>query len=447
MNSPIWMPQPGPQLFAFRSICDITLFGGSRGGGKSDCSIGRQIDGALRYGSAWNGLYLRKNYKHFAELRRRWDELISAGLPATRVGGDSQSNHIRFTNGAHILLTAIEQEEQLEFFQGQQFTEISIEEGCQFPFFDVMVEKLKGCLRSPHGVPCRIFVTANPGGPGHNQVKMRFRLGKNGLPAGSVMRTPEGETSVFIPSSVDDNLILCNSDPKYVSRLKSIKDPKLRKMWLEGDWDVVSGGFFVDVFDPALHVLNRFVIPRHWDRVVGFDWGTAKPFSVGWYAISGGEFIPELGRELPRGALIRYREWYGCVKDASNRGLKYDSTTVAKKIIEIEKKYGEEDLLFDRIADPAIFREHDGPSISEKMAYEGVVFRTADNKRISGWDEVRTRLLGSVIVKDEYDIPELVPISDPMLYVTDNCVNFIRTIPVLSLNAIVTGKQIGRAHV
>jgi len=423
LDKTLLLPQPGPQTLAATCPFDIMLFGGARGGGKSDCAIGRQINGALTYGTHWNGLFIRKNFKHFAELRRRWDELIAAGLPAQRTGGDVQTNTIKFANGAKVLLTAVEREDQLEFFQGQQFTEISIEEGCQFPFFDVMVEKLRGCMRSPAGVPCRMFITANPGGPGHNQVKKLFKIGS--VAPGTVLvgkvELPDGrvdyERRIFIPSRVTDNKILCNNDPKYVARLMSIRDPKLRAAWLEGDWEVVAGGFFDHVWDNQRHVLRRFDIPAHWDRIIGFDWGSAKPFSVGWYAISTGEFVPELGYSLPRGAIVRYREWYGCVKDMSNVGLRLDSRSIARKILEINDKF-EPSQLFDCIADPHIFKQEDGPSVFEKMADIGVVFRKGDSRRPSGWDECTARLVG----RD----------GRPMFYVTENCENFVKTIPVLS---------------
>ena len=417
-GKPLWLPQPGPQVMAATCPVDIVLFGGSRGGGKTDCALGRQINGALRYARDWNGLFLRKNFKHFAELRRRVDGLILNGLPAVRIGADGQTNSLRFSNGAQILFTAIEREDQLDMFQGQQITEISIEEGCQFPFFDMMIEKLRGCMRSPAGVPCRIFVTANPGGPGHNLVKTFFKMGKDGVPPGVVSTSEEGESRVFIPSSVEDNVILCTQDPKYVGRLRSIKDPKLRAAWLFGDWDVVAGGFFDDVWDNTRHILPRFQIPEHWPRMIGLDWGTAKPFSVGWYTISGGEFLPEIGRMIPRGAVIRYREWYGCQKDQPNIGLRLDSKAVAQKILKINKKLDPNVYNFDIIADPAMFKEDDGPSIAEKMILEGLYVRRGDNRRVTGWDEIRSRLKG----QDGY----------PMFYITSNCEHFVRTFPVLA---------------
>lgn len=385
----------------------------------SDCALGRQIIGAMQYGHSWNGLFLRKNFKHFNELRRRIDELIRKGLPAIRVGGDQQTNTIKFDNGARILLTAIEREEQLEFFQGQSITEVSVEEGTQFGFLNIMIDKLKACMRSPHGVSCHMFITCNPGGPGHNVIKSRFvdhdRSGGKILNDGNM-------TSVFIPSRVDDNLALCENDPQYVNTLKSIRDPQLRRAWLEGDWDVVMGGFFDDVWSEHSHVLPKFKIPKHWTRLCGLDWGTAKPFSVGWFAVSSGEVIPELGYALPRGAIVHYREWYGCKKDEPNVGIRLNSSQVAEGIKDIEFKYGEENVLIDRIADPAIFKEDDGPSIGEKFAEHNVVFRKGDNRRVNGWDNMRTMIAGK-----EMDDGKVTP----MFYVTENCEAFRRLLPIM----------------
>ena len=436
----VWTPQPGPQVFATVCPARMILFGGARGGGKTDCAIGRQIYGAIEHGYKWNGLFVRKSYKYFAELRRRINELIRFGLPAELKGGPSGTNYLRFHNGAQVMLTVVESIDKAEFFQGQQFTEISIEEACQFSFIDMLIEKLKGSMRSPHGLTCRMFLTANPGGPGHNQVKARFM--PIGTRPGQVMLDSSGMSSVFIPSRVDDNKILCQNDPEYVALLKSIKDPMLRKAWLEGDWDVVLGGFFSDVWNKFLHVVPYFRPPDHWPRIVGMDWGSSTPFSIGWYAVSDGQTtISECAnRTFPKGSLIRFYEWYGCPKGEANVGLKMTSSAVAQRILELEDR---KRLLgvggFDRVADPSIFGEKDGPSIAEKMSAEGVVWRRAENKRISGWDQVRARLRGRLLerqtefVKLPDGTEEELVLSEkwePTLYVTENCPQIIRTLPI-----------------
>ena len=385
----------------------------------TDCAIGKQIIGAQAYGQNWNGLFLRKNFKHFNDLRRRVDGLLLDGLPAVRVGGDHQTNTIKFKNGAQVMLTAIERPEQLDFFQGQSYCLVCIEEACQFPFISEMIDKLKGCLRSAAGVTCQMFLTGNPGGPGHGQIKSRF-ISPHPL-GGSYIRDGE-DSAIFIPSNVADNVILCDNDPKYVGRLRSIKDESLRKAWLEGDWNVVLGGFFDDVWKPREQVLPRFKPPRHWPRMCGLDWGSAKPFSVGWYAIADGEKVQALGYALPRGAVVRYDEWYGCLKNEPNVGMRLSSKQVAEGIKEREVKRGEENMIFDRIADTSIFDEDDGPSIGERFANEGVVWRKSDKRRIPGWENMRSMMFGHKDDRGEVR---------PMFYVTENCRHFIEIVPTL----------------
>lgn len=440
----IWAPQAGPQLMATLCPVRMILFGGSRGGGKTDCAIGKQIYGALRWGHDWNGLFIRKSYKYFADIRRRLSQLIRLGLPAELVGPQQGTNYLRFQNGASITLTVVESIEKAEFFQGQSFTMVSIEEACQFSYIDMMIEMLKGCLRSAAGVPTSMFLTANPGGPGHSQVKSRF-MPKGSRP-GQVMRDSSGMDMVFIPSRVEDNLILCENDPDYVNLLRSIKDPALRRAWLEGDWDVVLGGFFGDVWNPFKHVVSSFKPPMHWPRIVGMDWGSATPFSIGWYAVADGETsVPLAGnpRVFPKGALIRFHEWYGCPKNVqtgkieANVGIRMQSPDVALRMVDMEGRLPwlmGRAIQMDRIADPSIFAEKDGPSIAEKFSDNGIVWRRGENKRISGWDSVRNLLYGRALSQEWGEDAEgnrilLSEEREPLLYFTDNCEHMIRTLP------------------
>ena len=300
---------------------------------------------------------------------------------------------------------------------------ICIEEACQFSFVDEMIDKLKGCLRSAAGVPCQMFLTGNPGGPGHSQIKNRFI---NPSPGGGVPIMDGEDTAMFIPSNVVDNVILCKNDPKYVGRLRSIKDESLRKAWLEGDWNVVLGGFFDDVWDQHKNVLSRFKPPKHWPRLCGMDWGTARPFSVGWFAVADGERVPGVDVVIPRGAIVMYDEWYGCTKGEINTGLRLTSSQVAAGILERERARGEDLLIFDRVADTSIFDEDDGPSIGERFAQAGVVWRKSDKRRIPGWENMRDMLRG--VAEEDAEGRQS---YTPMFYVTDNCRYMIDLLPTM----------------
>jgi hypothetical protein len=79
------------------------------------------------------------------------------------------------------------------------------------------------------------------------------------------------------------------------------------------------------------------------------------------------------------------------------------------------------------VADPSIFIKAGGPSIYDQMR-EGArdaggmfTFSKADNNRIAGWQKMRGMLKNSLA-----DVPE-----SPGLWVFENCIDWIRTVPVL----------------
>lgn len=273
-------------------------------------------------------------------------------------------------------------------------------------------DMLRACLRWAAGdVPKkRIRATGNPGGPGHHAVYQRFI---EPAPLGCVpIDDPDtGMTRMFIRSRVEDNRILLARDPQYISRLKGVGSPELVRAWLEGDWSAIAGAYFPEFSDS--HILKPFLIPKHWTRFRSFDWGSARPFSCGFWAVSDqtdgkGNAIP-----IPKGALVRYREWYGCEPTKANTGLKMRVEDVAAGIV--ARSAGEEYAY--SVADPAIFKEDGGPSIAETMRLHGVSFKPADNTRITGWQQLRARLIG----EDD----------KPLIYFFENCRDSIRTLPTL----------------
>jgi hypothetical protein len=204
-------------------------------------------------------------------------------------------------------------------------------------------------------------------------------------------------------------MLLLRNDPTYVLRLRQSGSEALVKAWLEGNWDIVDGAFF-DEFNEAIHVQPASLINSATPQTIrfrSFDWGSARPFSVGWYAICDGLW-PEVD-PFPSGAIFKYREWYGA--KGPNEGLKMTADDVARKLLEMEKG---ERIRF-AVADPSIFIRNGGPSIAESMYRCN--WRRADNKREPGWEAVRQRLVG-------FD-------GKPMLYFSDSCEDTIRTLPVL----------------
>ena len=123
---------------------------------------------------------------------------------------------------------------------------------------------------------------------------------------------------MFIPARLADNPKLAQNDPLYVSRLRQSGSGQLVRAWLDGDWNIIEGAFF-DKWS-ARNIVRPFAIPALWTRLRSFDWGYAAPFSVGWWAVASDPYDAGGERPIPRGALVRYREWYGS-NGRPNEGL------------------------------------------------------------------------------------------------------------------------------
>jgi hypothetical protein len=382
----IWQPQPGPQALAIGApFIDELLFGGARGGGKSDYLLGDFLQD-IELGAIWRGIIFRKSYPELEELLVRAKEIY---LPLGAVYKVSEKTFY-FPTGATLKFRHIETESDADLYQGHQYTWIGWDELGNWPNLNAY-KKLKACLRSAHGVPNkRIRASANPGGVGHHAVKNYFidhaPLGMELIQ--SIDEDGYVRTRMFIPSRVYDNQILLQNDPGYIAGLREIGSPELVKAWLEGDWNVITGAYFPE-FTTQRHVLEPFPIPQHWLRFRSMDWGSSSPFAVLWHAVSDGYMAPN-GLYIPTGAIITYREWYGCVPGKVNEGIRWAANRVGRRIAEIERNekvsYG--------VIDPSAFKWDGGPSHAERLAGEGAHFRKADNNRIGGWDMLRDRLCG-----------------------------------------------------
>ena len=214
-----------------------------------------------------------------------------------------------------------------------------------------------------------------------------------------------------IPSRISDNKIMLENDPEYLDRLQLVGSAALVRAWLEGDWSAVEGAFF-DGWS-GKNVIAPFDIPEDWLKFRSADWGFARPFSVGWWAVVGDDFAG-----MPRGSIVRYREWYGCT-GKPNVGLRLTAEELADEIK--EREAGEK--ITYAVIDPAAFSQDGGPSLAERMWKRGVAFTRADNSRVGksgalgGWDMMRARIKGADGV--------------PTLFVFDDCRDFLRTIPVM----------------
>lgn len=402
----VWAAQPRQAAFISCPVFEV-FFGGARGGGKTDAVLGDFLEHADAYGDNAIGLMVRRQRTELIETIERSRQIYGP------LGWhyNEQDKMWRAPNGARLRFAYLERDADAEGYQGHSYTRIYVEEIGNFPS-ERPILKLMATLRSGAGVPVGFRATGNPGGPGHQWVKRRYI---DPAPTGwrVITDAQSGLQRVFIPSRVGDNQYL---GQQYIQQLKGSGSETLVRAWLDGDWSVIEGAFF-DCWSNEKHVVAPFAIPPDWLRFRSMDWGSAAPFSVGWWAVVGDDY-----KSMPRGALIRYREWYG-TSGQPNIGLKLTAEEVGKGIM---IRDGGDEIAYG-VLDPAAFSSDGGPSIAERMARatDGkVLFRRADNRRVGqfgalgGWDQMRARLQG------DGD-------GQPMLYTFSTCHDFIRTVPAL----------------
>lgn len=434
-----WAPQKGSQEAFLECPVFECLYEGTRGPGKTDALL---MDFAQEvgkgYGQEWKGILFRHTYPQLQDVidkSKRWFPHIwpEAVFNEAKV-------FWRWPTGEQLLFRHFEREQDYWSYHGHSYPWIGWEELTTWPS-DACFRSMFSCARSTRpGLPIRVRATTNPYGPGHNWVKARYRLPiPRGKMVGKVIRDStdndgnEEPERVAIHGDLKENKLLLHADPGYIARIRAAarNDAELRA-WLEGDWDIVAGGMFDDVWEKKIHVLPSIpwkLIPRHWDLFRSYDHGSARPFSVGWWGVSNGEPVVVNGKKygIVRGDTIRIDEWYGWNKKA-NEGLRMLSSDIGQGIRDREEDLG----IYSRVqpgpADNSIFDDYEpGKSVAGEMKRVGVNFSHSDKRpgsRIHGWDEIRKMLKNA--------LPTAGGTREfPGLYVTEKCDQFLRTFPVL----------------
>jgi hypothetical protein len=429
------------QMAAFESIATEILYGGAAGGGKSHL----MRLAAITWCTAIPGLqvYLFRRIKddlikNHVEGPNGFRSMLAGWVECGFV--TIVEDEIRFWNGSKIYLCHCKDEKDRFKYQGAEIHVLLIDELTHFT--DTIYRFLRNRVRMV-GITLperyrrtfpRIICGANPGGVGHQFVKTTFIDGVRPMQTYFTPKSEGGMLRQYIPARLEDNPSMAESDPGYEARLHGLGSESLVRAMRYGDWDIIEGAFF-DNFRRDRHVIAPFTVPDGWTRFRAGDWGSAKPFAFGWYAVVPEPFIAGPGLMLPRGALVKYREWYGVAKDAEGRfipdkGLKMTAEKVGAEV----RLRDSGDTISYGVLDPAAFAQDGGPSIAERMAggttgRNGVTFRPADNKRVrgrgamGGWDQLRSRLDG-----DED--------GRPMLYFFETCTHTIRTLPALQHDEI-----------
>lgn len=269
-----WKPQEKQEI-ALRSTADEILFGGARGGGKTDAGMAWLLYDIDK--PQYRALVIRRNYTDLNDWIDRARDMYHS------VGGKMAGDKFTFPSGAIIRTGHLADKDAYQKYQGHEYQKIVIEELTHIAR-ESDYEKLLASLRSTvEGIKPQIFCTTNPDGPGHEWVKNRWNIPD--VPTEPVRTTKDERTFLFVPSRVFDNQVLVDSDPGYIKYLESIQDEEMKRAWLEGSWE----GFGVEgaYYRNQLHIAqeeNRIGRENLYDPLLSVytwcDLGIADSFSI-----------------------------------------------------------------------------------------------------------------------------------------------------------------------
>jgi hypothetical protein len=426
-------PGPNPrQLLAHHlsPYCDELLFGGARGGGKTDFALAEALIRLHRV-PGMQGVIFRRTYRELALPGGIMQRLFKR-LPRSIARWRSQEKTWSFTNGSALTLAYLETESDVRAWLGQEVHLMLFEQVEQLeeqPY--IMV---RSSLRATGAVARRMadagyrpssIATANPGDVGHAWVKARF-IDPFPTGQGQLFRSapteeePEPMVRCFVKSLLSDNPALDRGDPTYRRRLEALPADD-RAAHLGGDWNVYKGARF-GMFRTHLHVVEPEDLPippgAGIARGRGVDYGMENPFVCLW------------GARLADDLVVVYRELDGV-------GL--TPTEQAQLILEQTSDEEEGDgRPVPTALDPSCWTAPPDQPPPRKMRGEVGIRREAPPRGSIAWTYTRAglgvrradnrRVEGATAVADR-----LKPRTDGTvrLVIYSTCTDLIRTLPAL----------------
>ena len=386
----IFHPNEGPQTdFLAASEKDV-LYGGAAGGGKSYAML---VD-PLRYAhkKAHRALILRRSMPELREMIDKSRELYPQAFPGAKF--KEVEKLWNFPSGAKVEFGFLERDADVYRYQGQAYSWIGFDEITHLPTefsWNYLASRLR--TTDPE-IQTYLRCTANPGGVGSHWVKQRYIEPNENNKS---FKGKDGLSRKFIPAKLADNPYL-DADGVYEQMLKSLP-PTQRQQLLEGNWDVAEGAAFTE-FEPDAHVITPFVLPVHWERVKGIDYGYASESCCLWGIM-----------DMNDNTLIIYRELY-------RKGLTGEELGSIITDMEMEDPFSVNGVL-----DTAAWANTGttGPTVGESLVRAGHKLRRADKNRIQG----------------KIQIHEYLKIREngrPKLQIFNTCPNLIRELQSIPLS-------------
>jgi hypothetical protein len=133
-----------------------------------------------------------------------------------------------------------------------------------------------------------ILLGSNPGNIGHQWVKNSFIDGAEPFEVRRMSKAEGGMLRQYIPAKLEDNPHVDADD--YEGKLQGLGSKELVKRHAARRLEHRRRGVLRHPQRGAPQAA-RFTPPAHWTRFRSLDWGSAKPFSVGWWVVAEAEWV------------------------------------------------------------------------------------------------------------------------------------------------------------
>ena len=285
-------PQIGPQTEALASSAEITIIGGSAGGGKSFTLLMDPLPYLLEV-PGFHGAIFRRTFPEIALPGGLWDTSFELYKDA---GGIPRRGDWKwlFPYDNTISFHHLQHPENVYSWQGSQLTYFGFDELSHFreSMFSYIVFS-RG--RSGCDIDSYVRGSCNPD-PGWLKTFLapwvdktypdraesgetrHFIRNEKGILEWVDASTPDAKSMAFVRATVYDNKIMLARNPRYISSLKALP-PVERARLLDGDWDVRREGLVYPGFDICIVELDGgFPTPG----IGGIDFGFHNPFAALW---------------------------------------------------------------------------------------------------------------------------------------------------------------------
>lgn len=372
-----YRPQ-GQARILFESESPEILLSGPAGTGKTRANLEYIHQQLLKYPGA-RALIIRKTRHSLSQsvLVTFERDVLGEDNPICSNMRPEHRSVYYYPNGSKIVLGGMDKPTKV---LSSEYDIIYCPEVIEFSLTEV--ETLKSRLRS-YIIPLqRLIMDTNPDSDQHWLLR----------------RAEEGKLQIVYCQHEDNPMLYSATTGEWTKQgldyvfgtLENLTGVRYQRLRL-GKWVTAEGAVY-DGYNPAIHLIDRFDIPKEWRRIRAIDFGYTNPFVCQWWAID------------PDGRMYLYREIYMSQRTVGNH---------AKLINDLSRGERIEATIADHDAeDRATLAENGIKTIPADKAISVGIEKVQDRLRVAGDGKPRLFLMRDALVeRDETLVQQALPVS------------------------------------